>query len=89
MLRKLLVGLCALGASSTVLATGASATIPPQGKIGPNQYFAASVNGETGIISPAVIKMACFGPIRPGQMGHPMAGQTVEVFRPVAILIND
>jgi hypothetical protein len=23
--------------------------------------------------------MACFGPIRPGQTGHPFAGQTVEV----------
>ena len=35
--------------------------------------------------APAAIRMACFGPVRPGQRGHPMAGQTVEVFRPEAI----
>jgi hypothetical protein len=30
--------------------------------------------------------MACFGPIKPGQMGHPFSGQTVEVFRPEVIV---
>ncbi len=87
--RKALLGLLAVVASVTVLAPAASAAIPPQGKIGPNQYFAGSVNGQSGVVSPAAIKMACFGPIKPGQMGHPMKGQTVEVFRPVAILTTD
>jgi len=84
--RKLVIlGACLVVASSLALASGAGAAVPPQGKIRPNQYFSASVNGQLGIGSPATIQMACFGPIRPGQTGHPMAGQTVEVFRPEVI----
>jgi hypothetical protein len=48
--------------------------------IGPNQYFAADVNGR--VTSPAPIEMACFGPIYPGETGHPLAGQYVEVLPP-------
>ena len=89
MIRKLLLGLSALSASTVVLGPAAGATVPPQGKIGPSQSFAASVNGQTGIASPAVIEMRCFGPIRPGQMGHPLGGQHVEVYRPEVILSHN
>jgi hypothetical protein len=80
---------CALSARRTVFATDASAAAPPQRKVGPNQVFAASVNRQTGVGMPAAIRMACFGPIRPGQTGHPMGGQTVEVLRPEVVVAND
>jgi hypothetical protein len=53
--------------------SGAAAPIAP---IGPNQFFAGLVNGSTG---PAIIRMACFGRVVPGEKGHPMPGQTLEV----------
>jgi hypothetical protein len=59
----------------TVVATGTGAAAPIA-PIGPNQFFAGLVNGNTG---PAIIRMACFGPVFPGEKGHPMAGQTLEV----------
>ena len=88
--RKLVVlGASLAIASSAALTSGVAAALPPQGKIGPNQYFSASVNGQLGIGAPATIQMACFGPLRPGQTGHPMAGQTVEVFRPEVIVTHE
>jgi hypothetical protein len=42
--------------------------------IGPHQFFIGVVNGQSGT---ATIRMACFGPTRPGRTGHPLAGQTV------------
>lgn len=88
MVRRLLVCICAFVVASAFGAAGATAAIPPQAKVGPNQYFGGLVNGGNGITAPATIRMACFGPIRPGQRGHPMAGQTVEVFRPEVIVLN-
>jgi len=50
------------------------------GRVGPNQYFTGVINGKDGnTIIPIVIRMACFGPIKPGETGHPEAGQTVAV----------
>jgi hypothetical protein len=46
--------------------------------IRPHQSFNGLVNGASGS---AVIRMACFGPIQPGQTGHPFGGQTVAVTR--------
>ena len=48
--------------------------------IGPDQYFVADVNGH--VTGPAPIQMGCFGPIFPGETGHPLAGQYVEVLPP-------
>lgn len=48
-------------------------------RVGPHQAFTASVNGSTGEQGRAAIAMACFGPIQPGETGHPMPGQTVGV----------
>jgi hypothetical protein len=55
---------------------------PPASQILPNQQFVGLVNGRT---QDASINMACFGPIRPGQQGHPFAGQSAEVLRADAI----
>jgi hypothetical protein len=49
--------------------------------IKPHQHFTATVNGSSGQPNPVTIGMACFGPIQPGQTGHPFAGQTVGVSR--------
>src|SRR5579864_6920914 len=50
------------------------------GRVGPNQYFTGVINGHDGNTTiPIVIRMACFGPIKPGETGHPEAGQTVAV----------
>ena len=43
--------------------------------IRPDTAFTGLVNG---VSTDAVIKVGCFGPILPGQTGHPLAGQTVE-----------
>jgi len=86
MLRRILAMASAGLAATVVMVAGASAAVPPQGKVGPNQVFGGLVNGQSGVAAPAQIQMACFGPIRPGQTGHPLAGQTVEVFRPEAIV---
>lgn len=45
-------------------------------QIGPNQVFVGNVNGRRGH---APVFMACYGPIRPGQTGHPLPNQYVEV----------
>jgi hypothetical protein len=54
--------------------------------VGPNQQFTADVNGHT--ISPAPINMACFGPVYPGETGHPMAGNYVELLPPSTTAAN-
>jgi hypothetical protein len=48
--------------------------------VGPDQGFVGRVNGS---FHRATIAMACFGPFYPGETGHPMAGQTLEVLSPV------
>jgi hypothetical protein len=58
----------------------ASAAAP----IRPHQHFVGLINGSTGTPQPATIRMACFGPIQPGQTGHPFGGQTVAVQRVAA-----
>jgi hypothetical protein len=59
-------------------AGGAWAATTPISKILPDQQFVGLVNGST---QDATIKMACFGPVRPGQTGHPFAGQWAEVLK--------
>lgn len=49
-------------------------------KVGPNQYFTGVVNATDGNTdAPIPIQMACFGPVTPGETGHPLAGQTLAV----------
>jgi hypothetical protein len=59
---------------------------PGTGPIRPHQPFLGLINGKDGVSGPVVINMACFGPVRPGQTGHPMAGQSVGVGQPEAIV---
>jgi hypothetical protein len=70
-------GLLTAGAMAAVVGTNAAtASASPGPLVGPNQLFAGFVNGRhTG----ATVRMACFGAIRPGQTGHPLAGQTFAV----------
>jgi hypothetical protein len=63
----------------------AGAQAPAGGRIRPHQVFGALVNGKNGVSSPVEIQMACAGPIKKGETGHPVAGQTVTVFQPEAI----
>jgi hypothetical protein len=53
----------------------AAAAVQDPIPIGPNMPFHGLVNGAT---VGAVIRVGCFGPILPGQTGHPLSGQTVE-----------
>jgi hypothetical protein len=87
MLRRLLVVTFTFVVATCVVGAGADAATMSN-RVGPDQYFGALVNGQNGVAAPAPIQMACFGPIRPGQMGHPMAGQTIEVVRPVSTADN-
>ncbi len=69
-----LMGLVVLAGSVMVLPAGATV------RVGPNQYFTGVLNGHDGnTTSPITIRMACFGPVTPGETGHPMAGQTLAV----------
>jgi hypothetical protein len=82
MVRRMLVAMFTFVVVTAVVVVGAGASTGK--KVGPDQYFGALVNGHNGVAAPALIQMACFGPIRPGETGHPMAGQTVEVVLPVS-----
>jgi hypothetical protein len=61
--------------AGTMTAASAAANAP----VGPHQYFSATVNGSSGDAGRVAIWMACYGPIQPGQTGHPVRGQTVGV----------
>ena len=67
-----------LAAAACILLASATSSSAGQ-RVGPNQGFVGSVNGR---FDSATILMACFGPIKPGQTGHPMAGQMLEVLSP-------
>lgn len=70
----LLLGLILVATTAVVSPAGAA------GKVGPKQYFTGVINGTDGnTATPITIQMGCFGPLRPGQTGHPMKGQTLAV----------
>ncbi|MFE9428619.1 hypothetical protein ACFYNO_37390 [Kitasatospora sp. NPDC006697] len=78
-LRRSVPGLALTGllASAAALAPAAAAQSPVQDPIPvrPDTAFQGLVNGAA---ANAAIQLGCFGPITPGQTGHPLAGQTVE-----------
>ncbi|HSR24991.1 MAG TPA: hypothetical protein VLW53_15660 [Candidatus Eisenbacteria bacterium] len=51
-------------------------TAAAQAPIGPNQQFAGVVNGSA---ANATVYVVCPGPSFPGQTGHPVSGQGVQV----------
>ncbi|RAG85971.1 hypothetical protein DN069_09370 [Streptacidiphilus pinicola] len=71
-----------LAAAVLGLATGLAGAVAPAAQaadpapVGPNQFFSGLVNGSA--TDPA-IQMACYGPVTPGELGHPLPGQSVEV----------
>lgn len=74
-----------VAATALVLGTAsAGAAISPHGRIGPRQVFIGLVNGDPGINHHAQIRVACPGPIRPGQTTHPLAHQPLKVTRRAA-----
>ena len=82
------VAIAAVGAvvaTSLWAGSGFAAHFPLQGPVIPNVEFGGLVNSQS---SPATVQMACFGALSPGQKGHPMGGQTVEVFRPEALKVT-
>jgi hypothetical protein len=84
MIRRLAVGV-AIGAIALFgSAAVAAAQVQDPVSIGPNQSFVGLVNGSR---SNAVIEMACFGPSQPGEYGHPLASQSLEV-QPVGPVAN-
>lgn len=69
----------ALAGGAANLPSATAAVVDPA-PIGPHQYFVGQVNGTS---TDAAIKVGCFGPVIPGETGHPQAGQFVNVL-PVA-----
>lgn len=78
-----MAGLLAIGSGAT-----ASAAVQDPVPIGPNEFFIGLVNGSNGVSSPAIIQTSCFGPVQPGQTGHPLPGQTVEVQEVVPVSVG-
>ena len=72
--RRVAAPLAALVAVMTLAGT-ANAVIDPA-PIGPNSFFTGDVNGAS---QNGTIKTDCFGPIRPGEQGHPVGNQFVAV----------
>jgi hypothetical protein len=64
--------------------TAAAAAPRRSGRVGPNQVFVGMVNGSTGAQAPAQIRVACPGPVRPGETTHPLQHQTLEVSPPAS-----
>ncbi|MCU1430516.1 MAG: hypothetical protein JWL83_4516 [Actinomycetia bacterium] len=84
-LRASIAAAVVAGAALGVMPAARAATGPATHvRIGPHQAFVGLVNGSTGSPSPATINMQCFGPVTPGEMGHPVPGQTLEVAQPTA-----
>ena len=81
----LLVAAAFIAASSTGVTMAWAQGGPGTGPIRPHQAFFGLINGSDGINGRVTINMACFGPVRPGQTGHPMSGQSVGVGQPEVI----
>jgi hypothetical protein len=87
--RKLAPWFIAVAAATITAVTAAHASadaILEPAPIGSHQYFFGEVNGQAGH---ARIKMGCFGPIYPGQHGHPLVGQTAKVLPARASTTSD
>jgi len=86
MARRVLVVATAVLALTMMLGAVAGAAVHP--RIGPNQSFVGLVNGSTGAVNPAPIRVACAGPIQPGETTHPLANQPLEVVPPPSTNAN-
>jgi hypothetical protein len=86
--RTLMAATAALAVTLLMVAGAGAASASRPGKIGPNQAFVGLVNGKTGAGSHAQVRVACAGPIRPGETTHPLPNQPLEVMRPSAAAAN-
>src|SRR4029077_18622181 len=68
-------------AALAVFAVMADAVSAAGSAIEPKQHFTGTINGSVGRPHPATIRMACFGPISPGETGHPTSGPSVTGLR--------
>jgi hypothetical protein len=73
----LAVTACAMAAVAAAPAVASASPVQDPIPIRPGQYFTGYINGHPP--GQAIIWTSCLGPIRPGQTGHPLANQTVEV----------
>jgi hypothetical protein len=78
-MRTLLYSAVAVGVLAVPAVALAHPPHPRTVRLPANATFGGTVNGRT---AHARIRVACFGPIHPGESGHPMARQTVGVFIP-------
>ena len=69
----------------TVAVSAGPAVAGPRPKVAPHQSFIGLVNGMRANQGPVTIAVACPGPIHPGETGHPIQGQTVEVMLSPAV----
>jgi hypothetical protein len=77
---KMVLRLAVVLSMSAISLTAAAATAGAAHRVGPHQFFTGVINGEDGNTTvPIPIEMACFGPVTPGETGHPMGGQTLAV----------
>ena len=79
MLVRTLTAAAATAGAVVLCLSGVAAAESTSPRVGPDQVFRALVNGRTGSPSPVTIAMACYGPLQPGQTGHPVAGQSVKI----------
>jgi hypothetical protein len=64
-------------ASPLAASHGAAGQVQDPIPIAPNEFFSGYVNGHPP--GQAIIYTDCFGPITPGETGHPLGDQTIEV----------
>lgn len=75
-------GVKAFGTVAVLVLLGGAVGIPAAAAavdpapIGPNQFFTGQVNS---VSVNAVIRVVCPGPVTPGETGHPISGQSVDV----------
>lgn len=83
-LRYRFSAVAALALAAAAVPSVALAATPVQDPVpvGPNESFIGLVNGKS---SDALITMVCLGPITPGETGHPLSGQSVEVETALAV----
>lgn len=71
----------ALAAVAPSAAAAAQGPVQDPIPVGPGAYFTAQVNGAS---AQAVVQVVCPGPVTGSSVGHPVSGQTLEVFRVAA-----
>jgi hypothetical protein len=86
MVRQVVFG-ASLDFVTAVAAPGASSTTS-HGKVGPHQTFSGAVNGSSGTLGLAMIKVVCSAPSEHADTGHPLSGQSVEVSLAISTASN-